>query len=95
MVNESLTTRLNRERLAALKKFIPLRDRVRDQLQQRQTAQTEFSDEAQQLFSPITKASGEVKTATERAIYGDTDKEGKRREVPLLSILEKVAAETG
>ncbi len=43
MIAEALTTRLARERLAALKKFIPLRDRVRDKLQRRQEAQTDFS----------------------------------------------------
>ena len=94
MVNESLTTRLSRERLAAIKKFILLRDSVRDKLQQRQQAQTDFSSDTQQLFSPITKATSEVKTATERAIYGDIPKEGKRREVSVIGVLDKIAAET-
>ena len=79
MVNEALTTRLARERQAALKKFIPLRDSVRNKLQQRQQAQTDFLSDTQQLFSPVVKATGEVKTAT----------------LPILSALEKVAAETG
>jgi hypothetical protein len=35
-----------------------------------------------------------VKTATERAIYGDIPVEGQRREKPILGVLEKIAAET-
>jgi len=36
-----------------------------------------------------------MKQATEHAIYGDIPKEGTRREVPLLSILDKVATDAG
>ena len=79
MVNELLTTRLAREILATLKKFIPLRDRVRENLQQRQEAQTDFSTSTEQLFSPITAATKDVTKTTE----------------PLLGALEKVVAETG
>ncbi|KAL3837503.1 hypothetical protein ACJMK2_022855 [Sinanodonta woodiana] len=79
MVYESQTTRLARERLAALKAFIPLRDRVRDKLQQRQQAQTDFTTGTEQLFSPITTATKDViKTTT-----------------PLLGALENIVAETG
>ena len=92
MVNESLTTRLARERLAALKAFVPLRDHIRDKLQQRQQAQTDFSTSTAQLFSPITTATKDVKTATERAIYGDIPKEGERREVPLLKCTRKYSS---
>ena len=94
MIAEALTTRLARERLAAIKKFIPLRDRVRDKLQRRQQMQTDFSIGREQLFAPVTKATKDVKTATERAIYGDILKEGTRREVPVIDVLEKIAAET-
>ena len=61
MTAESLTTRLARERLASIKRFIPLRDSVRNKLQQRQEMQTDFSSDTQQLFSPIIKATGDVK----------------------------------
>ncbi|KAL3871413.1 hypothetical protein ACJMK2_039413 [Sinanodonta woodiana] len=44
MTAESLTTKLARERLSAIKRFIPLRDRVRDKLQQRQESQIDFSE---------------------------------------------------
>ena len=94
MVKESLTTKLARERLAALKAFVPLRDHIRDKLQQRQQAQTDFSTSTAQLFSPITTATKDVKTATERAIYGDIPSEGEQRFVPLLSALENIVAET-
>ena len=94
MVGESLTTRLARERLAAIKKFIPVRDRVREKLQRRQEMQTDLSVSSEQLFAPITSATKDVKTATERAIYGDIPKEGQRREMPVLGVLEKIAAET-
>ena len=43
MTAEALTTRLARERLNALNKYVPLRDHVRDKLQHRQEAQTDFS----------------------------------------------------
>ena len=56
MVNESLTTRLARERLAAIKKFIPVRNRVRQQLQMRQQQQDDFVVGSEQLFKPITSA---------------------------------------
>ena len=94
MIGEALTTKLTRERLAALKKFIPLRDRVRNKLQQRQEMQNDISTDTQQLFSPITTSTKDVKTATERALFGDIPEEGKRREVPVIGVLEKIAAET-
>ncbi|KAL3866480.1 hypothetical protein ACJMK2_043774 [Sinanodonta woodiana] len=94
MTAEAMTTRINRERLEALKKFIPLRDRVRDKLQQRQQDQMDFTTSTEELFTPITTATKDVKTATERAIYGDIPKEGERHEAPLLGALEKIAAET-
>ncbi len=94
MTSESLTTRLTRERLALLKKFIPIRDDVRDKLQLRQQAQTDFSIGSEQLFAPVTKATKDMKLATERAIYGDIPKEGTRKEVPIIDVLGKIATET-
>lgn len=94
MTAESLTTKLARERLSAIKRFIPLRDRVRDKLQRRQESQIDFSESSEQLFAPITTATRDVKTATERAIYGDIPVEGQRRETSVIGALEKIAAET-
>ncbi|KAL3874735.1 hypothetical protein ACJMK2_037707 [Sinanodonta woodiana] len=71
MVGKAFTTRLNQERLAAIKKFIPLRDKVREKLQQRQQTQIDFTLESEQLFFPITSATKDVKTAAERAIWGE------------------------
>jgi len=89
MVGESLTTRLARERLAAIKKFIPIRDRLREKLQQRQQAQTDFSVSSEQLFTPITRATKDVKTLTEAAIYGDIPERERAKKAPLLDTLEK------
>ncbi|KAL3860965.1 hypothetical protein ACJMK2_007059 [Sinanodonta woodiana] len=50
MTAESLTTKLARERLSAIKRFIPLRDRVRDKLQQRQESQIDFSESNYRKF---------------------------------------------
>lgn len=88
MVNESLTTRLARERLAAIKKYIPVRSRVREKLQQRQESQNEFNIGSEQLFRPITKL-------TKQAIYGDMSEEERKKKTPLLDTLEKIAIETG
>ena len=94
MTAEALTTKLARERLAAIKRFLPVRDSVRNKLQRRQEMQTDFSIGSEQLFAPITSANKDVKTATERAIYGDIPEEEERREVPILGVLEKIASET-
>ena len=56
--------------------------------------QTDFSIGSEHLFAPITTSTKDVKTATERAIYGNIPEEGQRREVPVLGVLEKIAAET-
>ena len=95
MLGESLTTRLARERLTAIKKFIPVRDRLREKLQQRQQAQTDFSVSSEQLFTPITSATKDVKKLTEAAIYGDIPERERAKKAPLLDTLEKIAAETG
>ena len=79
MVNQSLTTRLAKERLEAIKKFISIRDRVRNKLQQRQELQTDFSVSSEQLFKPITSATRDVKTLTEKAIYGDIPEEEQKK----------------
>ena len=49
---------------------------------------------SEQLFAPITTATKDVKTATERAMYGNIREEGEPLELPVLGVLEKIAAET-
>jgi len=40
--------------------------------------QTDFSIGSEHLFAPITTATKDVKTATERAIYGNIPEEGQQ-----------------
>ena len=100
MTSEALTTRLTRERLASLKKFIPIRDDVRVKLQLRQQMQTDFSIGNEQLCAPVTKATKDMKLATERAIWGEIPDLEKvptkkpREEKPLIDVLGKIATET-
>ena len=61
-VGEAQITRLTRERLAALKKFIPVRDAFRDNLQARQQQLVDFTTGTERLFKPITAATGQVGT---------------------------------
>jgi hypothetical protein len=57
--------------------------------------QTDFSSDTQQLFSPIIKATGDVKTAAERVMWGDKDPTKEpRKETPLIEVLETIATET-
>ncbi|KAL3883600.1 hypothetical protein ACJMK2_029921 [Sinanodonta woodiana] len=94
MTAEALTTKLARERLSAIKRFIPLRDRVRDKLQRRQDSHIDFFESSEQLFAPITTATRGVAAARERAICGDFPKEGQRRETSVIGALKKIAAKT-
>ena len=89
MTAEALTTKLTRERLAAIRKFLSVRDRVRDKLRQRQQAQTDFSMSSEQLFAPITTATRDVKTATERAIYGNIPEIERKKGHRCLILLKK------
>ena len=54
MTATALTTKLARERLEAIKKFLPVRDRLRNKLERRQEMQTDFSVSSEHLFAPIT-----------------------------------------
>jgi hypothetical protein len=56
MVNESLTTRSAKERLAVIKQFIPVRNRLTEKLQTRQEQKDDFVVGSEQLFKPITSA---------------------------------------
>ncbi|KAL3875290.1 hypothetical protein ACJMK2_038212 [Sinanodonta woodiana] len=61
-VGEAQITRLNRERLAAIKNFLPIRDRFRDNLQRQQQARTESSIASAELFKPVTGVTKQVGT---------------------------------
>ncbi|KAL3874286.1 hypothetical protein ACJMK2_037325 [Sinanodonta woodiana] len=65
-VGEAQITRLNRERLEAIKKFLPVRDAFRDNLQRQQQQRDEFKIGSAELFKPITTATEKVVTATEK-----------------------------
>ncbi|KAL3886811.1 hypothetical protein ACJMK2_026780 [Sinanodonta woodiana] len=65
-VGEAQITRLNRERLEAIKKFLPVRDAFRDNLQQQQQ-RDEFKIGSAELFKPITTATEKVVTAIEES----------------------------
>ena len=76
-VGEAQITRLTRERLAAIKKFLPVRDSFRDNLQTQQQQRVEFTAETEQLFKPITTGAEKVVAATEK-VGTDTEKIRKR-----------------
>ena len=57
-------------------------------------SETYFATESEE-FKPITTVTTDIKTATERAMYGNIPKEGERREeVPLFGVLKKIASKT-
>ncbi|KAL3882068.1 hypothetical protein ACJMK2_028443 [Sinanodonta woodiana] len=66
-VGEAQITRLNRERLEAIKKFLPVRDAFRDNLQRQQQQRDEFKIGSTELFKPITTATEKVVTAIEES----------------------------
>ena len=61
-VGEAQITRLTRERLEALKKFIPVRDAFRDHLQAQQQQLVDFTTGTEQLFKPVTAVTEQVGT---------------------------------
>ena len=83
-VGEAQITRLTREQLATIKKFLPVRDSFRDNLQARQQQRVELTADTEQLFKPITTATEKVVTATEKAgtetakVGTETEKIAKR-----------------
>jgi len=65
-VGEAQITRLTRERLTAIKKFRPVRDAFRDNLQAQQQQRVEFTADTERLFKPVTTATEKVLTAIEK-----------------------------
>ena len=66
-IGEAHITRLNRERLAAINKFLPVRDSFRDNLQAQQQQRIAFTADTEQLFKPRTTATEKVETAIEES----------------------------
>ncbi|KAL3858067.1 hypothetical protein ACJMK2_012683 [Sinanodonta woodiana] len=97
-VGEAQITRLNRERLEAIKKFLPVRDAFRDNLQRQQQQRDEFKIGSAELFKPITETTErvgkEALEGTKSVIYGKKKPEEERDEKPLLPAIEKIAEET-
>ncbi len=54
------SAKLARERLEAIKKYLPVRDAVKQQLQQHQETQSEFEEDTKQLFKPITETTKDI-----------------------------------
>ncbi len=52
-IGEAHSAKITRERLKAIKKYLPVRDAVKKQLQERQEGQVEFAEDTEQLFKPI------------------------------------------
>ncbi len=52
-IGQPHSAKLARERLEAIKKYLPVRDSVKQQLQSRQESQVEFEEDTKQLFKPI------------------------------------------
>ena len=50
-IGESHSTKLARERLEAIKKYLPVRDAVKQQLQQRQESQVEFAEDTENYLN--------------------------------------------
>ena len=66
-IGEAQITRQTRERLAMLKKFIPVRDSFRDNLQRQQDMEMQFKIGQEKSMKPITSAIGDaaMKVASE------------------------------
>ena len=76
-IGEAQVTRLARERLAAIKKFIPVRDKFRDNLQAQQQQRDDFRVGAVETFKPITESTEKIVAATEQ-VGKETEKIARR-----------------
>ncbi|KAK3602605.1 hypothetical protein CHS0354_034331, partial [Potamilus streckersoni] len=66
VIPEAPSTRLAQEKLKAISKFLPVHERLKEKLQQRQQAKTDLFEGNLQTFAPIT-------TGIKTALYGDPD----------------------
>jgi hypothetical protein len=65
-IGEPHSARLARERLEAIKKYLPVRDSVKRQLHSRQESQVEFEEDTKQLFKPITETTKGIQPVLEK-----------------------------
>ncbi len=65
-IGEPHSAKLARERLEAIKKYLPVRDSVKEQLKSRQESRFEFEEDTKQLFKPITETTKGIQTVLER-----------------------------
>ena len=89
MTAEALTTKLARERLAAIKRFLPVRDNVRNKLQQRQEMQTDFSIGSEHLVASITSATRCENCYRTCDLWEKDPTKQPRKETPLIDVFEK------
>ncbi len=64
-IGEPHSAKLACERLEAIKKYLPVRDAVKQQLQQRQETQIEFEEDTKQLFKTITETTKDIQPKLE------------------------------
>ncbi len=74
---EPHSARLARERLEAIKKYLPVHDAVKQQLKSRQESQFEFEEDTKQLFKPITETTKGIQPVLEKTAQA-TEKIAKR-----------------
>jgi hypothetical protein len=65
-IGEPYSAKLAREQLEAIKRYLPVRDSVKQQLQSRQESQVEFEEDTKQLFKPITESTKGLLPALEK-----------------------------
>ncbi len=65
------------QRLEAINKYLPVRDAVKQQLQQRQETQISFAEDTEQLFKPITETTKDIQPVLNQTAKA-TEKIAKR-----------------
>ncbi|KAK3607065.1 hypothetical protein CHS0354_027927, partial [Potamilus streckersoni] len=85
-ISEAPSTRLAREKLKAISEFLPVHERLKEKLQQRQQVKTDILEGNLQTFAPITAG---IKTA----LYGDPDDAFKRDDKkPISDLLKEISS---
>ena len=91
-IGEPHSAKLARERLEAIKKYLPVRDSVKQQLQSRQESQVQFEEDTKQLFKSITETTKDIQPVLEKTAEA-TEKIAKRtkktKQIPLLSFQDE------
>ncbi len=87
-IGEPHSAKLARERLEAIKKYLPVRDSVKQQLQSRQESQVEFEEDTKQLFKPITETSKAIQPVLEKTAEA-TEKKNRKTKKRFLKNFQK------